>query len=248
MKVVILAGGKGSRLGSLTESVPKPMIKVGNLPILIHVMNIYSSYGHKDFIIALGYKSEIIKKYFLDRGVKNKSTNDKQELNITFNQTWSVTLVDTGINTMTGGRLKRIKKYLKNETFMLTYGDGLANINLSKLHNFHKRHGKMVSITAVHPIARFGELKLIGNKVKSFKEKPQTSKDWINGGFFILEKEFIKYIKSDQTVLEALPLELSAYNGNLMAFKHQGFWYCMDTIRDKNELDLMLKENRAPWI
>ena len=230
MKVIILAGGFGTRLAEYTDTIPKPMVPVGGKPIIHHIMQFYANYGHKDFYIALGYKGEIIKKYF------NKIKND-----------WNINLINTGLNTMTGGRIKRFQKLIGNETFMLTYGDGLSNININELISFHKSHGKMVTISAVRPPARFGSLKLEGSKVLNFKEKSQLSESWINGGFFVIEPNFLNIIDSDETVLEKEPLEKVTSNNQLMAFRHEGFWQCMDHKLDKDLLDEMCKKNKAPW-
>ncbi len=252
MKVVILVGGFGTRLGEETELLPKPMIKIGQFPILWHIMKIYSAWGFNDFILALGYKSEIIKHYFLNYASINsdftiniksgKIQNTKKKI-----EDWNVSLVDTGLNTMTGGRLKRLKSIIGNETFMLTYGDGLADIDVSKVLEFHKNHKKMVTVTTVHPGARFGELNINDNIVKAFKEKPQTSQGWINGGFFIIEPEFFEFIEGDETVLEGEPLEKAASMGELMAYRHEGFWHCMDTVRDKKVLEDLFSKEKAPW-
>ena len=204
------------------------MVKIGNKPILEHIMNIYEHYGYNKFILALGYKSEYIKKFY-----KNKK---------------NIELVYTGKDTKTGGRLLRLKKYLKNEkTFMLTYGDGVSNINIKKAVRFHKNHGKIATITAVRPPVRFGELKISRNKVKSFKEKPQVGQGWINGGFFIFNNKVLNFIKDDQTMLEKEPLEKLTKTGQLMAFEHKGFWKCMDTMRDKILLNKLWKESNALW-
>ena len=252
MKVVILAGGKGTRLSELTEVIPKPMVKVGGIPILTHILNIYSFYGFNDFIIALGYKSSFIKKYFLNHKkiIKIDSSN-KNEISLTINNSLkkkiNVHLVETGINTLTGGRLLRLKKYLNKETFMMTYGDGLANVNINNLLKYHKLNKKIVTVTAVHPIARFGELNLKKNLVKSFKEKPQTKNTWINGGFFVMEPKIFSFIKNDKTILENEPLEYISSINQFIAFRHSGFWQCMDTLRDKNLLDKLWKEKKAMW-
>ena len=224
-KIVILAGGYGTRLSEYTKKIPKPMVKIKNKPILIHIMKHYANYGFKDFYIALGYKGNVIKNYFK----KNKFS-------------WNIKLVDTGINTMTGGRIKKLKKYLGNESFFATYGDGISDINLNKLLKFHKQNKKLVTLTAVRPPARFGAIKLSGNKVKFFKEKDKIDEGWINGGFFVMETSFIKYIKNSQTFLEKEPLETVGRMGELMAYKHKGFWQCMDTKRDKDYLDKVLKK------
>ena len=215
MKVVILAGGLGTRISEYTKTVPKPMIKINNKPIIFHIMKHYSNYGFKDFYIAAGYKKKIIKDYF------KKKFYD-----------WKVNVIDTGQKTMTGGRLKRLKKIFKDETFLLTYGDGLSNINLSKLINFHKKNKSMVTMTAVRPPARFGAIKIKGSRVTYFKEKSKMDEGWINGGFFVVESKFLKYIKSDKTFLEREPLEKITKSRKLSAFKHQGYWQCVDTIRD----------------
>jgi|TARA_B110000459_G_C16564761_1_gene473361 glucose-1-phosphate cytidylyltransferase len=225
MKVILLAGGLGTRLSEYTKTIPKPMVSVAGKPMLVHIMNHYAKYGFKDFYIALGYKGEIIKKYFN----KNKFK-------------WNVTLIPTGEKTMTGGRLKRLEKYIGSETFMLTYGDGLSNIDLKKLLRFHKKNKKLVTMSAVRPPARFGVIKLNGNKVTYFKEKSKLDDGWINGGFFIMEPTFLKYIKNDQTFLEKEPLEKVTKIDELRAYRHKGFWQCMDTKRDKDKLEKILKK------
>ena len=252
MKVIILAGGFGTRLSEYTELIPKPMVLVGGKPILWHVMQRYASFGHKDFYIALGYKSEIIKEYFLkfnsinsDFSIDMYSGELKTHNNNSLD--WKVTLVDTGQDSMTGGRVKRMQPYIGDEPFMLTYGDGVADINVDALVKFHENHGKMVTVTAVHPVARFGELTIDGDYVKSFKEKPQVARSWINGGFFVCEPNFFDLIKDDQTILEAEPLEQAASMGELMAYKHEGFWQCMDTKRDKDLLEELWQSGKASW-
>tara|TARA_Y100001960_G_C14606919_1_gene793736 strand:+ start:365 stop:1057 length:693 start_codon:yes stop_codon:yes gene_type:complete len=227
MKVIILAGGFGTRLSEYTKTIPKPMIQVGGKPMLLHIMKLYAKYGFTDFYIALGYKGEIIKKFF------NKKF---------FN--WNINLIDTGQNTMTGGRLKRLKKFIGKETFMMTYGDGLSNVNLNKLLKFHKKNKKLVTLTAVRPPARFGALKLKGEKVSYFKEKSKLDEGWINGGFFVMEPEFLKFIKSDNTYLEREPLEKISKKRELTAFRHEGFWQCMDTKRDKDLLNKILNSKK----
>ena len=228
MKTVILCGGYGTRLSEETAIKPKPMVKIGKKPILEHIMSIYEHYGYNQFILALGYKSEYIKKFY-----KNKK---------------NISLVYTGKDTKTGGRILRLKNYLKNEkTFMLTYGDGVANINIKKAIRFHKNHGKIATITAVRPPLRFGELKISRKKVKSFKEKPQVGQGWINGGFFVFNKEVLNFIKNDQTMLEREPLEKLTRVGQLMAYEHRGFWKCMDTMRDKILLNQLWNKGNALW-
>ena len=230
MKVVILAGGFGTRLSEYTKTIPKPMIDIAGKPMLIHIMKFYAKYGFKDFYIALGYKGEIIKKFFK----KNY-----------FN--WNINLIQTGKNTMTGGRLKRLKKIIGKETFMMTYGDGLSNVNLKKLIKFHKKNKRLVTLTAVRPPARFGALKLKGNFVNYFKEKSKLDEGWINGGFFVMEPKFLNFIKNDGTYLEREPLERITKNKQLIAFKHKGFWQCMDTKRDKDNLEKVLKSKKIKF-
>ena len=225
MKVVILAGGLGTRISEYTKIIPKPMIRVNKKPIIYYIMKHYSNYGFKDFYIALGYKGHIIKKYFK----KN-------------NFGWNINLIDSGQNTMTGGRLKRLKKYLRNEPFMLTYGDGLSNVDIKKLLKFHKKNKKLVTLTAVRPPARFGVIKITGSNVKYFKEKSKLDEGWINGGFFVMQPEFLNFIKNDQTFLEKEPMEILTKKNQLNAFKHNDFWQCMDTKRDKDNLDIILKK------
>ncbi len=225
MKVVILAGGLGTRISEYTKIIPKPMIRVNKKPIIYFIMKHYANYGFKDFYIALGYKGHIIKKYF------EKS-----------NFGWNINLIDTGQKTMTGGRLKRLKKYLRDEPFMLTYGDGLSNVNIKKLLNFHKKNKKLVTLTAARPPARFGAIKILGNKVKYFKEKSKLDEGWINGGFFVMQPEFLNYIKNDQTFLEREPMESLTKKNQLVAFKHDDFWQCMDTKRDMDNLNIILKK------
>ena len=227
MKVVILAGGFGTRLSEYTKTIPKPMININGKPMLLYIMKLYAKHGFKNFYIALGYRGKIIKKFF------NKKFFD-----------WNINLIETGKNTMTGGRLKRLKKYVGNETFMMTYGDGLSNVNLKKLLKFHKKNKKLVTLTAVRPPARFGALKLKGHNVNYFKEKSQLDEGWINGGFFVMEPKFLKFMKNDNTYLEREPLEQMTKKRQLMAFKHEGFWQCMDTKRDKDKLDKILKSKK----
>ncbi len=238
MKVIILAGGFGTRLYEYTRRVPKPMVKIAGLPILIHILKHYLKYDFKNFIIATGYKNKIIKDYF------NKFKKDGEPFVFKINnKKCNITIADTGQKTLTGGRLKRLKKYFKsNETFMFTYGDGLCDVNLKKLLQFHRKNKKLITVTAVRPPARFGEIKIKGNIVNSFREKPQTSEGWINGGFFVTNYKFFKYIKNDNTILEKSPLEKACKNRNLSAYKFKGFWKCMDTLRDKQVLEEILKK------
>ena len=252
MKVVILSGGFGTRMSEYTESIPKPMVTIGGKPMLWHVMNIYASCGYKDFYLALGYKSELIKEYFLNYNSLNSDfTVNLLTGDVNSYQTdkidWNVTLVNTGVKTMTGGRVKRLQSFLGNETFLLTYGDGVADIDINALIDFHYSHGKMITVTAVHPVARFGDLDLDGNQVISFKEKPQISQGWINGGYFVIEPEFFDLIEGDSTILEQEPLEKVAQMGELMAFQHHGFWQCMDTKRDRDSLNRMYLSGSPPW-
>ena len=227
MKVVILAGGLGTRISEYTKTIPKPMIKINQKPIIIHIMEHYAKYGFDSFYIALGYKGSVIKNYF-----KNKKFE------------WDINLIDTGLKTMTGGRLKRLKKLLGNDTFLMTYGDGLSDVNLKNLLKFHKKNKKLVTLTAVRPPARFGAIKLKGNKVKTFKKKKKMDEGWINGGFFVMEPKFLDLIRNDNTFLEKEPLEKVSSKSQLAAFKHTGFWQCMDSKRDKDKLELILKNKK----
>ena len=231
MKVVILAGGYGTRLVEYTSTIPKPMIKIGGEPILTHIMKIYKSFSINDFIIAAGYKKEVIINYY-------KNSKEFKNLKI----------IDTGKDTMTGGRLLRLKPmFTKNEIFFMTYGDGLCDVDLNHLKSFHFNHKKLATVTAVHPPIKFGELEIENEKVKKFEEKPQTKTDWINGGFFILNYKVFDYIKGDRTLFERQPMEQLAKEENLMAFKHEGFWKCMDSLRDRIDLDKLCNENKAFW-
>ena len=230
MKVILLAGGFGTRLSEHTKTIPKPMINVAGKPMLLHIMELYAKYNYKDFYIALGHKGEIIKKFF------NKKFFD-----------WNIHLIETGKNTMTGGRLKRLKKYIGKETFMMTYGDGLSNVNLKKLLKFHKKNKKLATLTAVRPPARFGALKLNGQYVSYFKEKSKLDEGWINGGFFVMEPEFLKFIKNDNTYLEREPLEAATKKGQLIAFRYEGFWQCMDTKRDMDRLNKILNSKKIKF-
>ena len=231
MKVVILAGGFGTRLSEYTKSIPKPMVKIGKIPILVHIIKHYMKYGLNDFIIAGGYKYSIISNYFKKKKIKKAN----------------IRVINTGLNTLTGKRLKYLENMLK-ETFMLTYGDGLSNIDINKLYNFHKKNKKKITITAVHPPARFGELEIKGNLVQKFKEKPQLQKGWINCGFFVIEPSFLNLIGNKNEMLERGPINRAVRKKNLVAFKHNGFWFCMDNLRDKNVLENLVKFKKAPWL
>ena len=231
MKVVILAGGFGTRLSEYTDTIPKPMVPIGGKPIIEHIMEYYSKFGHNEFYIALGYKGEVIKKYFSN-----------------FTKNWKINLINTGADTLTGGRLKRLENFLIKETFLLTYGDGISNIDINELIKFHENHNKMVTISAVRPPARFGALSLKGSDVIKFKEKTQLGESWINGGFFVINPKFLKLIKGDDTILEKEPLEQVTSLKEIKAFKHEGFWQCMDHKLDKDHLEKLIIENKAPWL
>lgn len=253
MKVVILAGGFGTRLAEYTSLIPKPMVPIGNKPILVHIMDIYASHGFNEFVIALGYKSEVIKEYFLNYYALNSDFEvDLKNGSIKYinevDKDWKIQLVDTGLNSMTGGRIKRLSNIIGNNTFMLTYGDAVSSVNIKELLNFHKKSGKLSTVTAVHPVARFGELEIEeSNIVKSFSEKSQVNSGWINGGFFVFESKIFELIADDSTVLEKEPLEWLANNNELSAFKHDGFWQCMDTVRERDHLETIWKSGNAPW-
>ena len=258
MKVVILCGGMGTRIRDVSELLPKPMVQIGGRPILWHVMKTYAHYGYKDFILCLGYKGEIIKDYFLNYETRNTDctielgkNNGLQIHGNHSEQDWRVTLADTGSDTQTGGRLGKVKKYLADEPdFMLTYADGVADININNLVAFHKQQDKMVTITAVHPSARFGEMRINGSTVQSFHEKPQTKSDYINGGFMVAKREFLDgYIDNDPgLILEQTPLKRASRDGQMAAFRHEGFWQCMDTAREHMMLEKMLAQGQAPWV
>lgn len=252
MKVIVLAGGFGTRLSEYTELVPKPMVTVGGRPLLWHIMRTYASFGHKDFLVALGYKAEMVKEYFLNyRALNSDFRVDLRSGQVTPLQEdsmdWSVTLVDTGVQSMTGGRVRQMRSFVGSETCMLTYGDGVADIDVDALLAFHRGHGKMVTVTAVRPAARFGELELQGDQVICFREKPQLHDGWINGGFFVLEPAFFDLIAGDDTVLEREPLESAARMGQLKAWRHEGYWQCMDTKRDRDALEALWNAGEAPW-
>ena len=251
MKVVILSGGFGTRISEYTTVIPKPMIPINGKPIIEHIMEIYSKYGFKDFYLALGYKANVIKEYFYNYEIlnsnfkvdfKNRSVTPykKQE------KDWTVNLIDTGENTMTGGRVKRLKDYIKDDTFLLTYGDAVTNLDINEVIKFHYSHGKMITVTGVRPPARFGELTINeNNEVLEFKEKPNINEGWINGGFFVIEPRFLDYINGDNCILEKEPLERAAKSKELVAYLHDGFWHCIDTKRDKDNLEEIIKNNKT---
>jgi glucose-1-phosphate cytidylyltransferase len=253
MKVLILAGGFGSRLSEETDIRPKPMAEIGGKPILWHIMKHYSFYGFNEFVILLGYKGYYIKEYFANYFLHQSDvtidlSNNKMQVHNNSSEPWKVTLLDTGLNTMTGGRVKRAKEFINNETFMLTYGDGVSDINLHQLLSFHKQHGKAITMTSVQPEGRFGALEIdANNRVLSFMEKPKGDGSWINGGFFVCEPKVLDYIEADETIFEREPLENLAKDGELFTYRHQGFWKCMDTLRDKNQLNELWNSNQAKW-
>ena len=253
MKVVILAGGLGTRLSEETEIKPKPLVEIGDEPIIWHIMKIYSAYGFNEFFVALGYKGDLIKRYFLDyyslrRDITLDLANGAAKPQEAEHEDWKVHLIETGKDSMTGGRLKRLKEHLGDETFMLTYGDGISNVNISDLAEFHKKHGKLATVTAVHPPARFGEMLINDDDLTAaFSEKPQTHDGWINGGFMVLEPRVMDYLDGDDSVLEVDLLERLGEEGQLVAYRHPGFWQCMDTLRDKRLLDAAWANGDAAW-
>ena len=252
MKTVILAGGFGTRLSEETSARPKPMVEIAGRPMLWHIMNIYACHGFKDFVVACGYKGDVIKEYFSNFAIYNDDVrielkSGKRELLNSTAPDWNIVLADTGLETLTGGRLRRLKRWVSDQTFMLTYGDGLADINIQELVAFHRRHGKIATVTAVPPAPRFGSLDLAGDKVSRFSEKPEHLEGWINGGFFVFEPGVLDYIEGDATSLERAPLERLAADGQLMAYRHTGFWHAMDTLRDKTYLDSLWRDGKAPW-
>jgi glucose-1-phosphate cytidylyltransferase len=253
MKVAILAGGYGTRLSEETDLRPKPMIEIGGKPILWHIMKHFSRYGHNEFVILLGYKGYYIKEYFANYFLHQSDVtidikNNSMDIHNNSSEPWKVTLIDTGLDTMTGGRVKRAQKFLDKEPFFLTYGDGLSDIDLDKLLSFHKKSGKIMTLTAVQPEGRFGALDLSGESVHSFAEKPRADGSWINGGFFVCEPKLFDYItEGDTTILERSPLEKLSHNNQLMAYKHNSFWKPMDTLRDKQQLERLWSSGHAPW-
>ncbi len=255
MKVVILAGGLGTRLSEETDLKPKPMVEIGGKPILWHIMKTYSHYGFNEFVICCGYKSYMIKEYFANYFLHQADVTidlqlNKLDVHFSHAEPWKITLVETGLNTMTGGRIKRIEKYVNNETFMLTYGDGIGDVNISELIKFHKKHKKTATVTVVQPSGRFGAIQFDEKeevKVFAFQEKPKGDNSWINGGFFVLEPKIFDFIEGDSTIWERKPLETIAKDGQLVAYKHYGFWKPMDTLREKNELEELWDSGKAKW-
>lgn len=254
MKVVLLAGGFGTRISEESHLKPKPMIEIGGQPILWHIMKEYSAYGFNEFVICAGYKQQVIKEYFANYYLHRSditfdfTAENKMVVHNNVAEPWKVSIVDTGLNTMTGGRIKRVEDYIGDETFMLTYGDGVCDINIQKLYEFHKQSGKMATMTAIQPGGRFGTLDIdADNAIERFSEKRKEDGGWINGGYMVIEPQVINYIDGDQTVFEREPLERLAAEGQLQAYKHDGFWQCMDTLRDKTLLEELLEQNRAPW-
>ena len=253
MKVVILAGGLGTRLQEETELKPKPMVEIGGRPVLWHIMKSFANQNFKQFCVALGYKGEVIKNYFLNYYyLQNNLTvnlaNEQVQVHQGECEDWTIDLVDTGLKTMTGGRLKRMAKWIGNETFMMTYGDGVAGINIRELVEYHRSHGKLATVTAVRPPSRFGGISIEGDRVTRFVEKPQIGEGWINGGFFVLERKVLDYIKGDETPFESEPLERLADEGNLIVYRHEGFWQCMDTLRDVRLLEQLCQAGEPPWL
>ncbi len=252
MKAVILCGGLGTRLSEETVLKPKPMVEIGGMPILWHIMKIYAAHGVHEFVLALGYKSEAIKDFFVNYLYRSRSLTVEMhrghiEVHHGESENWTVHLLDTGITTQTGGRLKRAAQFLGREPFLATYGDGVTNLDIGRLVEFHKRHGHLATVTAVRPPARFGSMVFEGNLITRFEEKPQVGEGWINGGFFVLQPEIAEYIENDDALWERDPMERLAQNGQLAAYRHDGFWQCMDTLRDVRLLESLWQEGKAPW-
>lgn len=253
MKVVILAGGFGTRINEESQFKPKPMVEIGGKPILWHIMKEYSYYGYNDFVICAGYKQEIIKEWFSNYFIHNSditfdfTKGEKISVHQEHSEPWKVTVVDTGLNTMTGGRIKRIRDYIGNETFMMTYGDGVSDVNISELVDFHKRHGRIATLTGVQPEGRFGVMDLSGYEIRSFREKNKEDMGWINGGYMVLQPEIFDYIEGDETSFEKEPLEQLTKEKQIVCYKHKGFWQCMDAMRDKQKLEQLWGANQAPW-
>jgi glucose-1-phosphate cytidylyltransferase len=253
MNVVILCGGLGTRLSEETQVKPKPMVEIGGRPILWHIMKIYERHGFNKFVLALGYKGEYIKEYFMNYHTRMCDftvhlKTGKIDLTNPTAEDWHIKLIDTGTNTLTGGRILRLKELVGNDTFMVTYGDGVSNVDISGLVAFHKKHGKLATVTSVRPPARFGGMQIENHEVTDFKEKPQSGEGWINGGFFVFEPGVFDYFENDYTILEQSPLENLSKDGQLMAFEHKGYWQCMDTIRDRDALQELWNSGDAPWI
>lgn len=254
MKVVILAGGFGTRISEESQFKPKPMIEIGGMPIMWHIMKLYSYYGFNEFVICAGYKQQVIKEWFADYFVNTSdvtfdftSTDRSIEVHNKHSEPWKVTVVDTGLHTATGGRLKRVKEYLNNEPFFMTYGDGVSNVNIKELLKFHQDHGKLATISTIHPSGRYGTIDFDGDNVLSFREKSQLDVGWINAGFMVLEPKCLDYVSFDDEMFEQKPMEDIAKDGQMVCYKHTGFWQCMDTLRDKNGLEELWESDKAPW-
>ena len=253
MKVVLLAGGFGTRISEESHLKPKPMIEIGDMPILWHIMKQYSHFGFNEFVICAGYKQQVIKEWFSNYFLKTSditfdfTAENKIIVHNKHTENWKVTIVDTGLNTMTGGRIKRVKDYIGDETFLMTYGDGVSDVDINETIKFHKSHGKLATITAIQPEGRFGYIDLADSEVKSFREKSDHDTGWINAGFMVLEPQVLEYIKDDTIMFEREPMERIASEGQMMCYKHTGFWQCMDTLRDKEKLDKLWNSGNAPW-
>ena len=253
MKVVLLAGGFGTRISEESQYKPKPMIEIGEMPILWHIMKTYSSYGFDEFIICAGYKQHVIKQWFADYFLHTSditfdfTKGNQMIIHDAHTENWKVTVVDTGLHTMTGGRLKRIKKYLGDEPFFMTYGDGVADVDIPATLEFHKSHGKLATMTAIRPESRYGMIDMVNGQVNSFREKSQSDVGWINGGFMVLDPKVLDYIDGDADMFERAPMERLAEDGQLMCYCHEGFWQCMDTLRDKQKLESLWESGKAPW-